>query len=108
MTVTDFINAWNAACIDPACHITAANLFNHKTNGLWGGGAITNVHLYDPTGAAADVVVPRGGVQNVADFFAPGQVIQVALNHPYVTSVYLNPPVNNPTRFTPQVMVFVS
>ena len=111
MTVGDFVNAWNACCFHAVCEITAANLFNHNTNGLWGGGDIETVHLYGTIADANNVIGARLHGIGVHDFFVAGQTIQVSAGNPHVTSVYGTPhipPINNPTRFCPQVMVFVS
>lgn len=112
MTTVDFIRQWNASCLTPCRQIPPAELFNHHTGEPWHGGNITNIHLYeDITLALGDAEDDRVVNVNVADFLAPGLVIQIAggpNGTPLVTSVRQNPLEPNPTRFTPQLRIYVS
>ena len=110
MTVAEFIKKWNRYCLTPLCRIPPAKLFTHDVTGApWAGGDITNVHFYKNTdNAVTDNYNDRIITIPVGAFLSRGQTIQIATNDPNVTSVYKDPPKNNPTCFTPQFKVYVS
>lgn len=109
MLEIDFIRSWNGCCINPACQIPPAALYDHNTGAVWGGGKITKLHFYRTIAeAATNHTADRTISIPVINFFVPRQTIQLSRGNPNVTSVYRYAPKRSTTCFTPRLKVYVS